>query len=257
MRIAKLHQNPIVVFPAVDSADTPAADKQAATLAPSSPAVAINRPRLHDEVTARLRDLIVENQLRPGERVPELEIAASLGVSRTPIREALKVLAAEGLVEMQPLRGAIVRAFSPKDAQDMLRVIALLEEFAAREACSAPQERIDAVLALHDQMREHFRRRERQPYFALNQRFHESVVALAGNETLCSTHATLAQRMRRIRYVGNSVPDNWGAAMAEHEAMAQALAARDADAMAQAMREHLMNTWPRIEQAAQRAAEGY
>jgi DNA-binding GntR family transcriptional regulator len=257
LRIAKLHQNPIVVFPAVDSADAPAADKQAAALAPSSPAVAINRPRLHDEVTARLRDLIVENRLRPGERVPELEIAASLGVSRTPIREALKVLAAEGLVEMQPLRGAIVRAFSPKDAQDMLRVIALLEEFAARQACSAPQERIAAVLALHDQMREHFRRRERQPYFALNQRFHESVVALAGNETLCATHAALAQRMRRIRYVGNSVPDNWGAAMAEHEAMAQALAARDADAMAQAMSEHLMNTWPRIEQAAQRAAEGY
>ncbi len=246
-----------MVFPAVDSADAPAADKQAAALAPSSPAVAINRPRLHDEVTARLRDLIVENRLRPGERVPELEIAASLGVSRTPIREALKVLAAEGLVEMQPLRGAIVRAFSPKDAQDMLRVIALLEEFAARQACSAPQERIAAVLALHDQMREHFRRRERQPYFALNQRFHESVVALAGNETLCATHAALAQRMRRIRYVGNSVPDNWGAAMAEHEAMAQALAARDADAMAQAMSEHLMNTWPRIEQAAQRAAEGY
>jgi DNA-binding GntR family transcriptional regulator len=257
LRIAKLHQNPIVVFPAVDSADAPAANKQAAALAPSSPAVAINRPRLHDEVTARLRDLIVENRLRPGERVPELEIAASLGVSRTPIREALKVLAAEGLVEMQPLRGAIVRAFSPKDAQDMLRVIALLEEFAARQACSAPQERIAAVLALHDQMREHFRRRERQPYFALNQRFHESVVALAGNETLCATHAALAQRMRRIRYVGNSVPDNWGAAMAEHEAMAQALAARDADAMAQAMSEHLMNTWPRIEQAAQRAAEGY
>ena len=224
---------------------------------PPTPAAAISRPRLHDEVTARLRDLIVENQLRPGERVPELEIAARLGVSRTPIREALKVLAAEGLVEMQPLRGAIVRAFSAKDAQDMLRVIALLEEFAAREACSAPQARIDAVLALHAQMRVHFRRRERQPYFALNQRFHETVVALAGNEALSTTHATLAQRMRRIRYVGNSVPDNWGAAMAEHEAMAQALAARDADAMAQAMREHLMNTWPRIEQAAQRAAEGY
>jgi len=158
---------------------------------------------------------------------------------------------------MQPLRGAIVRAFSPKDAQDMLRVIALLEEFAARQACTAPQAGIDAVLALHEQMREHFQRRERQPYFALNQRFHEAVVALAGNDTLSATHATLAQRMRRIRYVGNSVPDNWGAAMAEHEAMAQALGARDADAMALAMREHLMNTWPRIEQAAQRAAEAY
>ncbi len=233
----------MMVFPAVDI--------------PELSASAISRTRLHDEVTARLRDLIVENQLRPGERVPELEIAARLGVSRTPIREALKVLAAEGLVDMQPLRGAIVRAFSAKDAQDMLRVIALLEEFAAREACSAPQERIDAVLALHEQMRTHFRRRERQPYFALNQRFHEGVVALAANETLSATHATLAQRMRRIRYVGNSVPDNWSAAMAEHEAMAQALAARDADSMARAMREHLMNTWPRIEQAAQKASEAY
>jgi DNA-binding GntR family transcriptional regulator len=256
-RIAKPQQNPIVVFPAVDSTDAPPADLQPAVAPPLLPAPAISRPRLHDEVTARLRDLIVENQLRPGERVPELELAANLGVSRTPIREALKVLAAEGLVEMQPLRGAIVRAFSAKDAQDMLRVIALLEEFAAREACGAPQERINAVLALHKQMREHFRLRERQPYFALNQRFHEAVVALAGNETLSTTHATLAQRMRRIRYVGNSVPDNWGAAMAEHEAMAQALAARDAEALAQAMRGHLMNTWPRIEQAAQRAAEGY
>ena len=246
-----------MVFPAVDSTDTPLADLQPAAASPPSPAAAISRPRLHDEVTARLRDLIVENQLRPGERVPELEVAARLGVSRTPIREALKVLAAEGLVDMQPLRGAIVRAFSPKDAQDMLRVIALLEEFAARQACTAPQAGIDAVLALHEQMREHFQRRERQPYFALNQRFHEAVVALAGNDTLSATHATLAQRMRRIRYVGNSVPDNWGAAMAEHEAMAQALGARDADAMALAMREHLMNTWPRIEQAAQRAAEAY
>ena len=246
-----------MVFPAVATFDTPPAGPQPADTSLLPPAPAISRPRLHDEVTARLRDLIVENQLRPGERVPELEIAARLGVSRTPIREALKVLAAEGLVEMQPLRGAIVRAFSAKDAQDMLRVIALLEEFAAREACSASQERIDAVLALHEQMRVHFRLRERQPYFALNQRFHEAVVALAGNDTLSTTHAALAQRMRRIRYVGNSVPDNWGAAMAEHEAMAQALAARDADAMARAMREHLMNTWPRIEQAAQRAAEAY
>jgi DNA-binding GntR family transcriptional regulator len=212
---------------------------------------------LHDEVTSRLRDLIVQNQLRPGERVPELDVAARLGVSRTPVREALKVLASEGLVEMQPLRGAIVRAFSAKDAQDMLRVIALLEEFAAREACAAPQADIDAVLEIHEQMRGCFRRRERQAYFALNQRFHEGVVALARNDTLTSMHVTLAQRMRRIRYVGNSVPDNWEAAMAEHEAMARALSARDADAMATAMREHLMNTWPRIEQAARQAAEGY
>jgi DNA-binding GntR family transcriptional regulator len=211
--------------------------------------LSISRVALHEEVTARLRDLIVENQIRPGERVPELEIAARLGVSRTPIREALKVLAAEGLVEMQPLRGAIVKAFSAKDAQDMLRVIALLEDFAALEACKAPAARLEAVLSLHERMRAHHLRRERQPYFVLNQQIHAAIVALADNATLSAMHASLSQRMRRIRYVGNAVPDNWDAAMAEHEAMARALAARDGPALASAMREHLQNTWPRIEQA--------
>lgn len=220
------------------------------------PDIAIARPALHEEVTARLRDLIVENRIQPGERVPELEVAARLGVSRTPIREALKVLAAEGLVEMQPLRGAIVKAFSAKDAQDMLRVIALLEEHAGREACTAPASDIAAVQALHERMRAHHRRRERQPYFLLNQQIHQAIVALARNDTLSAMHAQLGQRMRRIRYVGNSEPANWDAAMAEHEAMMQALAARDADAMAAAMRAHLLNTWPRIEQVARRGEAG-
>lgn len=224
---------------------------------PALPDISINRVTLHEEVTSRLRDLIVENQLRPGDRVQELEIAARLGVSRTPVREALKVLASEGLVDMQPLRGAIVRAFSAKDAQDMLRVIALLEEFAAREACSAPQADIDAVLALHERMREQYRQRNRQAYFALNQEIHTAVVALARNDTLAMLHAILGKRMRRIRYVGNSLRDNWDAAMAEHEAMMQALAARDAEAMALAMRTHLLNTWPRIEQAQERPADAY
>ena len=83
----------------------------------------IARTSLHSEVTARLRSLIVESQIKPGERVPELEISKELGVSRTPIREALKVLASEGLVELLPLRGAVVKSFSPKDAADMLEVL--------------------------------------------------------------------------------------------------------------------------------------
>jgi DNA-binding GntR family transcriptional regulator len=244
---------PLLAAP-LDEGGRPAASAGAADVA--LPDIAIARPALHEEVTARLRDMIVENRIQPGERVPELEIAARLGVSRTPIREALKVLAAEGLVEMQPLRGAIVKAFSAKDAQDMLRVIALLEEHAGREACAAPAADIAAVQALHERMRAHHRRRERQPYFALNQQIHQAIVALARNDTLAAMHAQLGQRMRRIRYVGNSEPANWDAAMAEHEAMMQALAARDADAMAAAMRAHLLNTWPRIEQVARRGEAG-
>ena len=214
-----------------------------------------NRP-LYEEVAELLRERIFQQELAPGSWIDELKLAEQYGISRTPMREALKVLAAEGLVEMQPLRGAIVRGFSAKDAQDMLRVIALLEEFAGREACGAPAADIAAVQALHERMREHHRRRERQPYFALNQQIHQAIVALARNETLSAMHAQLGQRMRRIRYVGNSEPANWDAAMAEHEAMMQALAARDADAMAAAMRAHLLNTWPRIEQVARRGEAG-
>ena len=92
----------------------------------------IARTSLHGEVTARLRDLIVEGRLKPGLRIAELDVAKSLGVSRTPVREALKVLASEGLVELLQLRGAVVKAFTPKDAQDMLAMIALLEEYAGQ-----------------------------------------------------------------------------------------------------------------------------
>jgi len=213
---------------------------------PASPLVPISRTSLHDEVTHRLRDMIVESRILPGERIAELEVGAMLGVSRTPIREALKVLAAEGLVEMQPLKGAVVKAFSEKDAQDMLRVIAMHEAFAAREACRASDAEIAAVLALHERMREHHRRRERHPYFVLNQRIHDAIVALAHNESLSLVHAVLGKRMRRIRYSGNHLAANWDAAMAEHEAIAAALADRDADRMAAAMSDHLLNSWPRI-----------
>ncbi len=101
----------------------------------------ITRKSLHSEVTDRIRQLIVESHLQPGQRVPELEISRDLGVSRTPIREALKVLAAEGLVELLPLRGAMVKTFSKKDATDMLALMAVLEIFAADKACKADQKK--------------------------------------------------------------------------------------------------------------------
>ena len=113
----------------------------------------IARTSLHSEVTSRIRSLIVESQIKPGERVPELEISKELGVSRTPIREALKVLASEGLVDLLPLRGAVVKTFSDKDAADMLKVMGLLESIAAQKACQADQKKIDKVLAMHEKMK--------------------------------------------------------------------------------------------------------
>ncbi len=210
------------------------------------PSRLIERVPLHEEVTHRLRDMIVSLRLRPGERIQELEVAQLLGVSRTPVREAIKVLTAEGLVELLPLRGAIVKAFSAKDARDMLEVIALLETHAGERACQADPARIDAILQMHQEMKVLFDARERLAYFALNQRIHEALIALADNDTLSMTHATLSKRMRSLRYSGNSTPENWSAAMAEHEQMMQALAARDGQALSRIMGEHIRNTWPRI-----------
>jgi DNA-binding GntR family transcriptional regulator len=210
------------------------------------PSRQIERVPLHEEVTNRLRDMIVSLRLRPGERIQELEVAQLLGVSRTPVREAIKVLTAEGLVELLPLRGAIVKAFSAKDARDMLEVIALVESYAGERACQASQSRIDEILELHRQMKVFFEARQRLEYFALNQRIHDALIALADNDTLTMTHATLSKRMRSLRYSGNSTPENWNDAMTEHEQMMTALAARDGQALARIMGEHIRNTWPRI-----------
>ena len=206
----------------------------------------IARTSLHGEVTSRLRDMIVEARLQPGERIQELEVAKTLGVSRTPVREALKVLASEGLVELLPLRGAVVKAFSPKDAQDMLAMIGLLEEYAGRAACAAGDDEIGAIIALHERMQAHFERRERPEYFALNQQIHNAIIEAAHNATLSMLHASVRTRMRRIRYIGNHAPDNWQAAMAEHEEMIAALRARDGERLARAMAMHIANTWPRV-----------
>lgn len=209
----------------------------------------IARTPLHEEVTNRLRDMIVESKLVPGERIQELQLAQQLGVSRTPIREALKVLTSEGLVELLPLRGAIVKVFTDKDARDMLDVIALLEAFAGERACLAEPARIEAILEMHRRMATLYAQRQRLEYFVLNQQIHEALIALADNETLSLTHATLSKRMRSLRYSGNSAPENWAAAMAEHETMMAALERRDGPALARAMRTHIQNTWPRVRQA--------
>lgn len=206
----------------------------------------IERVPLHEEVTNRLRDMIVSLRLQPGQRIQEMEVAQLLGVSRTPVREAIKVLTAEGLVELLPLRGAIVKAFSAKDARDMLEVIALVESYAGELACQASQAKIDAILEMHRGMKVFFETRQRLDYFVLNQRIHDALIALADNETLSLTHATLSKRMRGLRYRGNSTPENWNAAMAEHEQMMVALAARDGQALSRIMGEHIRNTWPRI-----------
>jgi DNA-binding GntR family transcriptional regulator len=207
----------------------------------------ILRRSLHDEVASRVRDMIIEGALAPGARVYEEQLGKTLGVSRTPMREALKTLASEGLIELVAARGAVVKAFTPKDVRDMLDVLAVLESFAARLACrEATAEQIAELRALHERMAERFKARDRLEYFKLNQEFHSGVLRLSGNAALQTSHLAIQARLKRIRYIGNSEPHKWKNAMAEHDQMIRYLEARDSDKLAAILVQHMEHTWERV-----------
>lgn len=207
----------------------------------------IARRTLHDEVATRLRDRIVEGALAPGARVNESQLGQELGVSRTPMREALKTLAGEGLVELSPGRGAVVRRLGAADVFSMLELLAELEAMAGRLACArASPDGVAGVAALHAAMLARFAAGDRLSYFKLNQRIHSSIVALAGNPALAETHGALQARLKRIRYIGNHAPEKWRDAVAEHEEMVAALTARDGEALSAVLRRHLQRTWERV-----------
>ena len=207
----------------------------------------IRRTALHDTLVNRLRDMIIEGHLSPGTRLNEGQLGQMLGVSRTPLREAIKYLASEGLVELVPSRGAVVKRFGAKDVQDMLLVLGTLEELAARLACViASDEGIAEIRGLHDRMVQHYKAGVRLEYYKLNQNIHTAIVALSGNAPLAEIHAMLQTRLKRIRFIGHEGPEKWAAAVAEHEEMIEALEARDQQRLAAVLGRHLTNAWERV-----------
>lgn len=207
----------------------------------------IRRTALHDTLVTRLRDMIIEGRLEPGMRLHEGQLGEQLGVSRTPLREAIKYLASEGLVELVPSRGAVVKRFSGKDVQDMLTVLRSLEELAGRLACQfATDADVARIRAMHDRMIECYRTGDRLEYYKLNQAIHTAIVALSGNTPLVEIQAMLQTRLKRIRFIGHEGPEKWAAAVSEHEEMIAALEARDKDRLAEVLGRHLSNAWERV-----------
>lgn len=208
----------------------------------------IARRSLHAMIVDRLRDMIIEGELAPGSRLHEVQLGVRLGVSRTPLREAIKYLASEGLVELVPSRGASVRRFSPKDIADMLAVIARLEQLGGECACAkASDAGIRAVRRVHDEMIRCYNQGDRLAYYKLNQSIHSAIVGLADNPTLTIMQNRLQMQLKRIRFVGHQGRENWAAAVAEHEEMIDALEARDGPRLAEVLGRHLANAWTRVE----------
>jgi DNA-binding GntR family transcriptional regulator len=199
---------------------------------------------LHDETLTRLRDHIVEGNIPDGGRVPERELCGMLGISRTPLREALKVLASEGLVELLPNRGARVRQLSERDLAELFDVMGGLEGLAGRLACeNITNAEITEIEQLHYEMYGFYLHRDMHGYFRVNQLIHQKIVESSRNTTLQNAYANFAGRIRRVRYSANFARkrERWGEAMREHEAILDALRRRSGNELSDILFIHLRN----------------
>lgn len=208
--------------------DTATAPTSAASLAPRA---------LYEEVAELLRQRIFRRELEPGSWIDELKIAEEYGISRTPLREALKVLAAEGLVTMKVRRGAYVTEVSEKDLRDVYHLLSLLEADAAGEvAAHAPASAIAELAALHQELET--AQAERDRFFAVNERFHLRLLELADNRWRLQMVSDLRKVMKLNRHHSLFKTGRIEESLAEHRAILAALQARDGALTVQRMREH-------------------
>lgn len=196
---------------------------------------------LHETVAARLRALIFDRQLAPGALVDELALAREWGISRTPLREALKVLASEGLVQPQPRRGCVVTEISEDEARQLFPVMALLEGRCAYEAArNASDAELVELEGLHAQLEHHAASGDTDGYYRANHAFHSRVQQLARNPWLSRATDQLRIFMRLLRGRQLHMPGRLDASIGEHRALIGALLARDARAAQREMHDHLM-----------------
>ncbi len=203
----------------------------------------VRRASLHEQVADKLRQIIAKGDLAAGERINELAIAEAFGVSRTPLREAVKLLAAEGLLELLPGRGARVRRLSPEETVDIFEVIGALESHAVACAVDRMTPRALAEIEqLHARMAEQHARHDVAGYFTNNQKIHALLVRLAGSPALEATHATLTKTARHDRDVTLTSDQRWAESMAEHEEILAAIRAGQSAAARDLMLQHCRRT---------------
>ena len=202
--------------------------------------ISIPRAALHEQVAQRLRQMLVENQIVPGAKLNERELAEVLQVSRTPLREAIKMLAAEGLVELLPNRGAIAVELTEADVLNTFEVMAGLEamsgELAAQRITDAE---LAEVRAMHFEMLAAYTRRDLSGYYRLNSQIHRAINQAAKNPVLTTTYNQVNARLQALRFRSNQDEAKWKQAMAEHDRMIGALASRNGPAMRKVLLEHL------------------
>lgn len=199
---------------------------------------------LYEQVADRLRQRILARDLEPGAWIDELKLCGELGISRTPLREALKVLASEGLVTMKLRRGAYVTEMSERDVREAYQLLSLLEsDAAARVAAQASDAELAELAELHTALEATLQGPEasRDAFFAANERFHIRVLQIEGNRWRQQIVHDLRRLMKLNRHHSLFREGRLADSLAEHRALMQALQARDATATARLMRAHFEN----------------
>jgi DNA-binding GntR family transcriptional regulator len=204
--------------------------------------ISIPRPALHEQVAQRLRQMLVENRIAPGAKLNERELSEALQVSRTPLREAIKMLAAEGLVELLPNRGAVAVSLTEEDVRHTFEVMSGLEaqsgELAAERITDAE---LAEIRAMHFEMLAAYTRRDLPNYYRLNAAIHSAINAAAKNPVLSATYERVNARLQALRFRSNQDEEKWKSAMQEHEQMIEALGRHDAAKMRALLATHLKN----------------
>ena len=195
---------------------------------------------LHDDAAAILRDRIFSGELAPSSFLDEVGLCESLAISRTPLREALKVLTAEGLVRHEPRRGCFVSEVTEQDLDDIFPVIALLEGRCAFEAARNATDADLAVLeTLHERLNSHAKARRMTDYYAANFAIHEALITLANNRWLAQTIGDLRKILKLARLQSLQATGRMDQSLSEHMAVFSAVKARDSEGADAAMRTHL------------------
>ena len=211
---------------------------------------------LYQEVADRLRAMIQAHELEAGEWIDEVKLTAELGISRTPLREALKVLVAEGLLRLEPRRGCFVNELSARDLDDIFPLMAMLEGRCAYEAARKVSDSdLLRLEPLHQQLKEHAALGDIDQYYVSNAVIHEAIQDLADNRWLSDLIDNLRKLLSLSRHKSLAYPGRIHESCAEHLAIFAALKARDSDGAEALTRKHLMRQLDALHALSQQAGE--
>lgn len=199
---------------------------------------------LHDQVAAKLRDLIVSGDLASGSKLSERKLSETYGFPRTPLREAFKVLEAEGLVSRTPNKGAFVSKTGISEIEQIFEVLLALEAQAAKLLAERITDtQIAEIEQAHNRMIEFRRKNRLMDYFNANQDLHQMIIAASGNSFLERAYKSHSARILRFRFMGNQRSERWQEAVIEHEHILRAIKDRDGPLLEAALCSHLKKGW--------------